>query len=185
MNISKQVAERLETLGAKGPNQVETVFLDSTRQQGYIVGVPVEEHNLGITLTLQSYDRYSVTLRQLEVSHNVAAPERKEVKEKLRQWAEQIIRRLSYLEEPLKLLELDGGARIAQLRSDSPHEDQKALTYWEAMLYAEPYPRVNLTRYHWSSDRTGRDVAVYPATFGTLGRIAQDLAHSLLEQQAH
>jgi len=186
MNISKQVAERLETLAAKGPKEVEAVILDSTGQEGYIVGVPLDQHNLGITLTLQGYDRYSVTLRQLEVGHHVDSSLTSETseaaKEKLQQWADQIIQRLSYLEEPLTLLELDAGARIAQLRSVSPHQDEETLTYWETMIQAEPHPRVKLTRYHWSPDGSAREVAVYPATFGILGRIAQDLAESLTKK---
>ncbi len=183
MNISKQVSERLETLGTKGPNQIDAVVLDSAQQPGYIVGVPIEEYNLGISLTLQGYDRYSVTLRQLEVSHNVAAPAGQEIDDKLRQWIEQISQRLSYLEEPLTLLELDKEAKVAQLRSVSPHQDGEELTYWEAMIHAAPQPRVSLTRYYWSPDRSEREVAVYPVTFGTVSRIAQDVALCLLGQQ--
>jgi hypothetical protein len=185
MNISKQVSDRLETLAAKGPNEVEAVILDSTQEEGYIVGVALEEQNLGITLTLQGYDRYSVALRQLEVSHNVdsnlTGQTSEAAKEKLQHWADQIIQRLNYLEEPLTLLELDAGARIAQLRSVSPHRDEETLTYWEAMIQAEPHPRVKLSRYYWSPVGPTREVAVYPAAFGILGRIAQDLAESLTE----
>ena len=174
MNISKLVSERLETLGAKGPNQIDAVVLDSAQQPGFIVGVSIEEYNLG----------YSVTLRQLEVSHNVAAPAGNEIDDKLRQWTEQISQRLSYLEEPLTLLELDAEAKVAQLRSVSPHQDGEELTYWEAMVHAIPQPRVSLTRYYWSPNRSKREVAVYPVTFGTVSRIAQDIALCLLAQQA-
>ena len=52
MNISKLVSERLETLGAKGPNQIDAVVLDSAQQPGFIVGVSIEEYNLGVSLTL-------------------------------------------------------------------------------------------------------------------------------------
>ncbi|MEW5960332.1 MAG: hypothetical protein AB1801_21610 [Chloroflexota bacterium] len=184
MNISKQVIERLERLAAKDPKQVEALVLDSAQQPEYIVGVPVEEQQLGISLTLQGFDRYSVILRQLEVSRQAAAPADSPIEARLRHWAEQIIRRLSYLEEPLTLLELDAGARVAQLRSASPQQEGEVLAYWEAMVYAEPQPSVKLTRYCWSPDRAEREVAVYPATFGAVARIAQDMALCLLEQQA-
>ncbi|NJN99963.1 MAG: hypothetical protein HC875_40580, partial [Anaerolineales bacterium] len=38
-----------------------------------------------------------------------------------------------------------------------------------------------LTRYRWQPDKQEREQVIYPATFAALGRIAQDLALSIIE----
>jgi hypothetical protein len=180
MNISQKVIGHLEQLVAKGPEQAEALLLDSVGQRGYLVGVPLEEHNLGVTLTLQGYDRHSVVLRQLEVNsvHSVNGSDK--VKN-LRAYAERIIERLSYLEEPLALLELDAVDGIAQLRSSPPEAEEEQSTYWEIIVRVDPHLKVNLVRYRWTAGQPEREPVVYPATFATLGRIAQDLAYCLTE----
>lgn len=176
MNINKQVIEQLEQLVAKGPENTEAVLLDSTQQQGYIVGVTAETEGINVSLSLADYDRYSAALRTLKVSASQNGD-----KDYLRQCAKQVVRRVTYLEEPLELLELDAEAGLAQLRSRSPHQEGNERIYWEAMIQIEPRPTASLTRYRWIPDGPERDMLVYPATFATLGRIAQDLAESLLD----
>ena len=189
MNINKQVIEQLERLVAKGPENTEAILLDSTQQQGYIVGVTAEAEGINVSLSLADYDRYSAALRNLKVSvsQNGDNVSKNGDKDYLRQCAEQIVRRVTYLEEPLELLELDAEVGLAQLRSRSPHQEGNEKIYWEAMIQIEPRPTavsltcVKLTRYRWIPDGPEREMLVYPATFATLGRIAQDLAESLLD----
>jgi hypothetical protein len=175
MNLSKRVIQQLEQLAAKGPQQIEAVILPN--QGSYIVGVPGEDNEPSTAITLEAYDRYSVTMRSLEVtaSHLPA----KSTTE-LRRCADEVARRLSYLEEPLILLELDQEDNQAQLRSQSPHQEGEGCTYWEAMLWASPHPRLRLARYRWSPDQTEREIIAYPTTFAMMGRIVQDLASSLV-----
>ena len=56
------------------------------------------------------------------------------------------------------------------------------MTYWEVLIWAEPRPRARLTRYRWTPGRSEREAVAYPATFATLGRMANDLALSLNEE---
>ena len=180
MDISQKVIERLEQLVTKGPKQAEAVLFDLDQEQGYIVGVPVEEDNLGIALTLQGYDRYSVILHNLEMNYpHTARGNHKN--QNLRAYAEEIIERLSYLEEPLALVELDRAEGIAQLRSNPPRAEKDQSTYWEVLVRSKPYLQVSLARYQWTPDHPERTRVAYPATFATLGRIAQDLAECLSE----
>lgn len=183
MNLDKRVIEQLEQLVAKGPKQVEAVILNSAQQQGYIVGVPAEAQELGASITLEAYDRYSVALRQLEVSHEQAAlPEDGDSTGYLRRCAERAVQRLTYLEEPLILLELDPAEKLAQLRSAPPRQDGEKLTYWEVFIRATPHLHARLARYRWQPDKHEREQITYPATFAALGRIAQDLALSIIEK---
>lgn len=182
MNLGKRVIEQLEQLVTKGPKQVDAVILNSASQQGYIVGVPAQAQEPGAAITLEAYDRYSVALRQLEVNYGSWPGGENKGVDYLRQHADRIARRLTYLEEPLVLLELDATGKQAQLRSTPPHQENEMLTYWELMMWAEPRPRARLTRYCWSPASSERQVVTYPATFAMLGRIANDLALSLAEE---
>jgi hypothetical protein len=181
MNLGKRVVDQLEQLVAKGPRQVDAVILNSG-QPGYILGVPAEGQEASVAITLEAYDRFSVTLRQLEVNFGPSSLSHSADEAHLRHSAERAICRLTYLEEPLALLELDASEKLAQLRSQPPHQDDEKLAYWELFLWASPQPRARLTRYHWQSGTPNRAQVVYPATFATLGRIAQDLALSLREE---
>jgi hypothetical protein len=180
MNINQWVIEQLEQLVTKGPENTEAVLLDSTQQQGYIIGLTAEAEGVNVSLNLVDYDRYSVASRNLKVSYK--NPAKNGDKDYLRQCAEQLVRRVTYLEEPLELLEVDAEAGLAQLRSRSLRQEDNEKVYWEAMIQAEPYPTVSLTRYRWTPDISPeREVVVYPVTFATLGRIIQDLAESQKE----
>lgn len=180
MNIGKRVLAQLEQLAAKGPKSIDAVILNSP-QQGYIVGVPTADQEPGASLTLEAYDRYSVTLRQLEVSYDSSAAGQSDDEAYLRRSAERAASRLTYLEEPLLLLELDPAEKLAQLRSDPPQQEGETLTYWEIFVSAKPQPRARLARYRWQPGQ-GREQITYPATFATLGRLAQDLALSIIEE---
>lgn len=179
MKLSKRVVELLEGFVTKGPKEIDAVVLDSARQQGYILGTTAEAGDPGVTLTLADYDRYSIALRNLQVSYDNLPENGRHAEDYLRQHAEQVTRRLTYLEEPLALVELDGEAGVAQLRSNPPYQDGDDLVYWEALLRAAPHPSVSLSRYRWRPGFREHESLVYPATFAMLGRIAQDLAVSL------
>jgi len=179
MNISKQVVEQLKNLAAGEPRQAETFILNSVQQPGYIVGVPTEVDGLNIILTLEDYDRYSARLQTLEVSDHSFSADGQNIEDYLRRCAGSITDRLTYLEEPLTILEFDAGENTAQLRSEPAHQGEDEVIYWEALLSARPGLRAKLTRYRWTPHHPHREVLAYPATFETLGRLAQDIALSL------
>jgi hypothetical protein len=174
MSLHKRIVTQLEQLGTKGFLEVEAAILPAG---GYLVGVVAEGAEPTVAITLDACDRFSVMLRSLEVAYDNLPAQSSPTE--LSRYADQIAQRLTYLEEPLALLELDSSDKVAQLRSTPPHQEGNNLTYWELLLWTEPHPRARLTRYRWSSDQSEREGAVYPATFGTVGRIAQDLAASL------
>jgi hypothetical protein len=177
MNVNKWVIKQLEQLVTKGPENTEAVILDSTQQQGYIVGLTAEAEGINVSLNLADYDRYSVAFRNLRVSCKNSS--KNGDKDYLRQCGEQVTRRVTYLEEPLELLEVDAEAGLAQLRSRSLRQEDNEKIYWEAMIQAEPHPTVSLTRYRWTPESPpGREVVVCPATFATLGRVVQELVDS-------
>jgi hypothetical protein len=176
MNLSKRVVMQLERLAAQGPKEIEAVSLQSG---GYLVGVVAEGQEPAVVINLEAYDRFSAAVHYLEVADDNLSPGPQP--DYLHQCARRAEQRLTYLEEPLVLLELDRESNLAQLRSHPPHQHEQTLTYWELLVWAEPHARARLTRYRWSPDKPERESVVYPATFATVGRIAQDLALSLIE----
>ncbi|HNP70490.1 MAG TPA: hypothetical protein PKK15_05255, partial [Kouleothrix sp.] len=92
-------------------------------------------------------------------------------------------RRLSFLEEPLAVWELDGGEGMAQLRSSPPQRDAGEVSYWEVTLWAAE-PRAQVARYRWAPGMAEREALAYPATFALLGRMADALADALREPGA-
>jgi hypothetical protein len=181
MTLKQRIVERLEQLTAKGPGYVDAVVQDSARS-GYLVGVPAGEGDLaGASLSLENYDRYSVTLLQMDIFRSHEAVEAETIEAVLRHSAAEVTQRLTYLEEPLELVELDLTEGMAQLRSSPPYTNGGGAmaTYWEILIQVAPQPQAKIARYRWQASSEGREVLAYPATFATLGRIAEDLAASL------
>lgn len=129
-----------------------------------------------VVLSLADTDRYSVTMRELRVG---SALPRGDSRAYLSATAAEIARRLSYLEEPLAVWELDGGERIAQLRSSPPLREGEELSYWEVTLAAGESPGAAITRYRWAPNFPERELVAYPATFALLARMADSLAEAL------
>ncbi len=181
MTINQRVTQHLEKLAQQGPKAVEAVILTSPRQKGYIMGLPSEKKAPAVTLTLKDYDRYSATLRKLEVNLPVGIGNNGATEAYLRHCVQQVAQRLTYLESPLVLLELDASQTQAQLRSDPPTQTDEEIHYWESLINLTPLPKISLAHYRWIANQHEREIIAYPATFITLGRLAQDLALSLSE----
>lgn len=178
MNLQQRVVKQLEQLVAKGPQNIEAVLQESP-EAGYIIGIPTEDKGAGVSLSLADYDRYSVTLRHLAVYDNSFVVDVNDTEDYLRRTATDITRRLSYLEEPLALLELNTVDGVAQLRSNPPDNGPDDSTYWEVSISVAPHPQAKLARYRWTAGNRERTPVTYPATFAILGRLAKDLAASL------
>lgn len=181
MTLKQRIIERLEQLTAKGPTYVDAIVQDSARS-GYLVGVPASESDrAGASLSLENYDRYSVTLLHMDIFLSNETVDADQVEVFLRHSTAEINRRLTYLEETLELVELDLTEGVAQLRSNPPYTNGGGAmaTYWEIMVQATPQPHVRIGRYRWQASNEGREILAYPATFATLGRMAEDLVASL------
>jgi hypothetical protein len=136
--------------------------------------ISVSELQVSAKLEFFDYDRYSVTLRALEVGDG--APVEGDAGAYLSHRAAEIARCLSYLEERLTVWELDGDERIALLRSSPPHREGDEVSYWEVTLSVG---HARLMRYRWAPGMVEREAIAYPATFALVGRMADSLAEAL------
>jgi hypothetical protein len=173
----QRITNQIGQLVTDGPKHHETVIQKSP--QGYIVGIPAEGEEAGASLSLENYDRYSVILHYLEVFNPSLIVNSSEVENYLHQCAAAMSQCLTYLEEPLALLELDTIKGLAQLRSSRPQQAPGQIIYWELNVWTAPYPRARLARYSWSTGNDERSPLYHPATVITLARLAEDLATSL------
>jgi len=168
MSIGKQITEQLRRL-ADGDR---AVLVAGDEKRLIVPGEPIHA-----ALAFFDHDRYSVTLRELTVGAGGAAPS--DGRAYLSSRAADIARRLSFLEEPLAVWELDGGERVAQLRSSPPLREGEELSYWEVTLSAGAEPAARAIRYHWAPGMAEREVIAYPATFALVARMADALAAAL------
>ena len=136
--------------------------------------ISVSELQLSAKLEFFDYDRYSVTLRALEVGNG--APVEGNAGAYLSYRAAEIARCLSYLEERLAIWEIDGDERIALLRSSPPQREGDEVSYWEVTLSVG---HARLMRYRWAPGMVEREAIAYPATFALVGRMADSLAEAL------
>jgi hypothetical protein len=164
MSLGKQLVERLR----KGD-------LDDSLES-----ITVREGELRATLVLFDKDRYSVTMHSLHVLRGIAPTDAAQSRsERLDTLARATIAQLSFLEEPLTIVERDAASGLSQLRSTQPQRDEHELHYWEVELLDGEHPSATLTRYHWAPGMVEREAMPYPVAFAHAGRLADALANAL------
>lgn len=124
----------------------------------------------GVTanITLSDYDTYSVVMQELMVQHPASI--------NLERWADQVVERITYLDESLAIIEFDLHQQVAQIRSTEPYQTGDDLTYWEIMLSIEEQPTARIARYLWESTTAERVALAHPITYGTVARLVQDVS---------
>jgi hypothetical protein len=172
MNLGKQMLEQLRMLAADGP---ETLIFLSKVDDYHVLAL--QDATQRGALEFFDYDRYSITLRTLAVGSGTPAPD--DARAYLSAHAAEIARRMSYLEEPLAVWELDGDEHMAQLRSSPPQREGEETLYWEVTLQAGPQPGARLTRYRWLPGMPERELVAYPATFALIARMLDSLSAGL------
>ena len=170
MSLGKQMIEQLRLLSAAAAPPADVP----------LKALAVSDEAGRATLEFVDHDRYSVTLRALHVG---AAAPAGDARAYMSARAAEIARSLSYLEEPLAVWELDGGERVAQLRSAPPLREGDEVAYWEVTLSAGAEPGARLQRYRWAPGMVEREELDYPATFALVGRLADSLAAALRDDE--
>lgn len=172
MSLGKQMLHQLRLLAAGQEVLEATPVTDAAAKR-----LVERDGEQLAALEIFDHDRYSVALRAIEVGG--APPEQADTRAYLSACAAEIARRLSYLEEPLAVWELDGGERRAELRSSPPQREGDEVTYWEVTLWVGEQPGAKIMRYRWAPGMIEREEVAYPATFALVARMVDSLAESL------
>jgi hypothetical protein len=93
----------------------------------------------------------------------------------VRSWGEKVAANVQGLREPLRLLEVDAGRNVAQLRSEDPARRDGNCSYYEALLQGDG--RANVRRYQASSKGDGkREQVPFALTHEVVAEVADQLA---------
>lgn len=158
MNLKENIDRQLAQLAAS-PGDEPLLSLD------------VGGGKLECQLTAVDSMSCSFRLLELQTSKLAGAP-----MERLRELSESLSKRLSYLLEPIGLVEADAEHCIVQLRSNPPQRDEDATSYYELLLRTGG--TIALCRY--SKTHGGiRQTVPAVVTREVLGRLATDFVDAI------
>jgi hypothetical protein len=159
MNLNKKIAAALD---------------ENTKAYVLPCTVTVEEIPFRLTLHLTALDTVGLAFSGMEF----ASSNRTEwSSQALKDWAERLAKRVTYLMEPLKVIEIDAGGSEVQVRSQSPTPRDELRSYYEMRLFRNGTLRLERFAYDGST-RTRRQVPCQ-LTREVLERMADDLAASI------
>jgi hypothetical protein len=141
-----------------------------------------KENETTVKAEIMAADTIGVLLNSVTVEKDIK--ETRDTIEYLRQVAESIEKRVTYLMEPLKLVELDSTSNALQIRSEKPEVSDGTISYFELILKSGRWfgyrNSLLLRRY---SQRPGeekdRTVTPFPLTKKQLERLLDDLIEAL------
>jgi len=146
---------------------------ENTRAYNLPCAVTVEDGPNRLTLNLTALDSVGVAFDSLEF----AATDRTEWSSKsLNTWGEKLAARVTYLLEPLKVLEIDAGGGEVQIRSQSPTARADQRGFYEVRLFRSGTLRME--RFAFSDSSRQRQRTTCQFTREVVERLADDIAAS-------
>jgi hypothetical protein len=158
MSLSKKIADALD---------------ENTKAYVLPCTVTVEDNPNRLSLDLTALDTVGLAFSTMEF----ASTSRTEwPSDALKEWGERLTKRVTYLMEPLKVLEVNDQGGEVQLRSQSPTPRADQQAYYEMRLFRQGKLRME----RFAFDKTTRQRKQVPCqlTRETLERLADDIALS-------
>jgi hypothetical protein len=167
MNLEQKITEKLNAI-RRTENEKPT-----GKDSGYVVEEELD--SIRLRAEIQDFDKFSYMVKTLSVTQTPAsgAP----IKALLLQQAHEIERRLSYLLESFRLVELDEINGLAQVRSVSPYKKNDETFYYEALL--QHGNSVTFARYRMQQQAEKREIVPSHLTQETFERLINDLMATL------
>lgn len=158
MSLSKKIAAALD---------------ENTKAYVLPCTVTVEDSPHRLTLNLTALDTVGLAFSSMEYA-NSSGTER--TPDALKQWGDRLSKKITYLMEPLKVLEVNDQGGEVQMRSQSPTPRDLERAYYEMRLFRQGSLRMERFVYD-ESTRQRRQVPCQ-LTRETLERLADDIAAS-------
>ncbi len=162
MTLSQKIADALEThartAGTPVPGAIQAATPDHRIALGQVVGGPV-----GVAFG-------ELTFAALDPEPTLSGAD-------LRAWGERLTARLTYLMEPLVVLEVDGVAGSAELRSQAPSTRGDVRSFYEVRLGRDR--SLHLHRLSFDAATRRRRPVPCQLTGEVLERLTDDLVASL------
>jgi hypothetical protein len=147
---------------------------ENTRAYILPCAVTVEDGPNRLTLNLTALDTVGLAFDTLEF---VATDRTDWSSDALRAWGERLAARVTYLLEPLKVIEIDAGGGEVQIRSQSPTARAQQRGFYEVRLYRQGSLR--LERFVYNDATRERQRTACQLTREVVERLADDIAASM------
>ncbi len=158
MSLSKKIAAALD---------------ENTKAYVLPCTVTVEDSPDRLTLHLTALDTVGVAFTALEFA---ATNRTSWTSEALKSWGDRLSARVTYLMEPLKVLEIDAGGGEVQIRSQNPTPRTEQRGYYEMRLFRNGSLRME--RFVFDEATRQRRQTPCQLTLEVLERLADDIAAS-------
>ncbi len=162
MTLSRKIVAAVEASPAIGESSPPS-----------IVAAETDTHRLTLTLTARGPVGLAFTSLAFEATNRVADLSTAD----LRAWGDRLAARLSYLMEPLVVLEVDAEAGEAELRSRNPTARADRRSFYEVRLRRQG--GLQLQRVAFDDATRRRSTVPCQMTVEVLERLADDLVASL------
>jgi hypothetical protein len=160
MSLSKKIAAALD---------------ENTRAYVMPCTVTVDDGPERVTLHLTALDTVGVAFSSFEFAHSCRS---ELTSEALNVWGTRLAGRITYLMEPLKVLEVDSGGGEVQIRSQSPTARGAERGYYEMRLFRQGALRMQ--RFTYDEATRQRRESPCQLTREVLERLADDIAASAI-----
>ncbi|NJP07061.1 MAG: hypothetical protein HC837_16290 [Chloroflexaceae bacterium] len=164
--LERQMTHHLELLVSQG---MEAARVQPWADERY--SLLLRDASAYLLLAFGDYDRYSLTLRRLEVGWQ--GEQQAEPPVDLYDRIAAVTQQLNYLEQPIELYEYEPAEQVAILRSAPPERYGEQIRYWEVVLHSNQ--RIHMAYYAWSPAMLDRERQAYPLTFSPLRRFTASL----------
>ncbi len=158
MSLSRKIAAALD---------------ENTRAYVLPCVVTVEDGPHRLTLNLTALDTVGVAFDNLEF---VTTDRQECTSDALNDWGQRLAARVTYLLEPLKVLEIDAGGGEVQIRSQSPTARADQRGFYEVRLYR--HGALRMERFVFDEATRQRRRTPCQFTKEVLERLADDIAAS-------
>jgi hypothetical protein len=171
MTLGQRIVDKLNVM-----RQMENQMSFSMKRTGEDGGYAIDEDVGGIRLRaeIQDFDKYSYLIKSVSATRQQPHPPDTVIKDLLLRQAGEIERRISYLLENFRLVELDEINGIALVRSVAPHQKNEEKFYYEILL--DHGSRLTFTRYRKQRQDKERQSVSSHLTEEIFERLADDLA---------
>ena len=136
-----------------------------------------QENDFIFQVKFKDIDKYGIVLDYLSIKKAEPILDVEEINRKLEQQADAIQKRITYLLEDFKLIELDRMTKRAQLRSYPPYKKENSKFFYEIVL--DEGTRVHFQRYEYSKETRRYEKITSQLTLEIFTRLIDDLVDIL------
>jgi hypothetical protein len=166
--------------GEVGMGLKDSLNRELLAQRGLNVVIPVRttvvDNSLSLEIDFLAIDSIGCSFEQLAVvSPSIQGAAFSRVKD----WADRLSRRITYLLEQIGPLEFDEAAGEVLIRSTPPDQLPDGTQYYELLLQSHSGGRLTLRRYRSTKGQAGRQAAVLTMTHEVLLKLTDDLVDTV------